>query len=629
MSSSSSVRLKRTHCSVFRLCEQPGSSARAALVVSETIGADRSPRTASPPMTKPVYFLGLSVTYHDPALAIVDEQGEALFAEASERSLQTKRALNSEPDQLGYLPEVLQKYCRNNADFVVALNWRRRRPMYERLMAGLGVLRAEGVLRTGIKRLRSPLPNYQLHHMMACQRNSIARAGLNLARILREWFPSACFRLVDYDHHSTHAASACFASGLSDAVCAVVDSFGERGSLAFFRFHQGRLERLHEARGLGSLGLYYMKLTEWCGFDWLKGEEWKVMGLAAYGSLDRRIYDLLRASVRVEGLGIKHDRRPLLEALDGMEKLRRGAQQSHDLVADLAYTGQRVFAECMAELLNNLYALRLSKHLTLAGGCALNSSFNGDILDKTPFQTLYVPPAPADDGTALGAAYLASSSGRVGRETARAMLSPYLGARMSTEALDRLERYGKGLTVRRWPDTIAEETAKALASGRLIGWVQGRAEFGPRALGNRSILADPREPGMKDRINQRVKFREQYRPFAPAVLEGHGAEYFQNYQDSPYMERTLRFRSEMAMRVPAVVHADGTGRLQTVKRSWNPRFWSLIEEFRRLTGIPLVLNTSFNVMGKPIIHSVEDAVAVFMTTGLDVLVIEDLMLTKP
>jgi carbamoyltransferase len=192
-----------------------------------------------------------------------------------------------------------------------------------------------------------------------------------------------------------------------------------------------------------------------------------------------------------------------------------------------------------------------------------------------------------------------------------------------------LARYGGGLQVQHFPETIAPQTARRLADGRLVGWVQGRAEFGPRALGNRSILADPRDPGMKDRINGRVKFREEYRPFAPSILDEFGPEFFFDYQASPYMERTLRFRPEAAERVPAVVHVDGTGRLQSVIRESNPRFHALLEAFRDLTGIPLLLNTSFNVMGKPIVHSVEDAVAVFMTTGLDVLVIEDYLFEKP
>ncbi|MGH8532131.1 MAG: carbamoyltransferase C-terminal domain-containing protein, partial [Gammaproteobacteria bacterium] len=158
--------------------------------------------------------------------------------------------------------------------------------------------------------------------------------------------------------------------------------------------------------------------------------------------------------------------------------------------------------------------------------------------------------------------------------------------------------------------------------------IQERAEFGPRALGNRSILADPRLSEMKDRLNREVKFREEFRPFAPAILHEYGEEYFENYQESPYMERTLRFKQEVRAKVPAVVHVDGTGRLQTVKREWNARFHALIEAFHRLTNVPLLLNTSFNIMGKPMVHTVEDALAVFFTTGMDALVIEDYLLEK-
>jgi carbamoyltransferase len=191
-----------------------------------------------------------------------------------------------------------------------------------------------------------------------------------------------------------------------------------------------------------------------------------------------------------------------------------------------------------------------------------------------------------------------------------------------------LFRIGRVPRLRHLPGEVHHKAAEALASGAIVGWVQGRAEFGPRALGNRSILADPRDPAMKDRINALVKFREEYRPFAPAILDRHGEEYFEDYQESPYMERTLRFRKGVVDRVPAVVHADGTGRLQTVKREWNERFYELISAFHGLTGIPLVLNTSFNIMGKPIIHSVEDALGLFYTTGMDVLVIEDYFLEK-
>jgi carbamoyltransferase len=167
-----------------------------------------------------------------------------------------------------------------------------------------------------------------------------------------------------------------------------------------------------------------------------------------------------------------------------------------------------------------------------------------------------------------------------------------------------------------------------LSQGKIVGWVQGRAEFGPRALGNRSILADPRSHTIKDQINSRVKFREEFRPFAPSILHEFGHQYFEDYQESPYMERTLRFRRSVLERVPGVVHVDHTGRLQTVKKEWNERYYNLLDECYKLTGVPILSNTSFNIMGKPIIHTLEDAVAVFYTSGLDALVIDNLLIEK-
>jgi carbamoyltransferase len=176
---------------------------------------------------------------------------------------------------------------------------------------------------------------------------------------------------------------------------------------------------------------------------------------------------------------------------------------------------------------------------------------------------------------------------------------------------------------------VARQAAELLARGRIVGWMQGRAEFGPRALGNRSILADPRDPAMRARVNATVKLREDFRPLAPAVLDERGAEWFDPYEPSLYMERALPFRPAMRARVPAVVHVDGTGRPQSVTRESSPRFHELLTEFHALTGVPMLLNTSFNVMGKPMVHSVEDAVAAFATTGLDALVLEDVLVVKP
>jgi len=352
------------------------------------------------------------------------------------------------------------------------------------------------------------------------------------------------------------------------------------------------------------------------------------MGLAPYGKVDPNLYDLLRPLVQVDGLELcsaSDEARRIGELL----RRRRPVGSSPLEAADLARTGQQVFCEVSAELLNHFHALGLSDNLVLGGGCALNSAWNGQILGATPFKELFVPSAPADDGNAAGAAWLAFQEDNPDAAVGGRLHSPYLGSKMSRKGLERLVEFS-GLSPKRLAaDEIAPTTAKLLAKGAIVGWVQGRAEFGPRALGNRSILADPRKADIKDRLNAQVKYREEFRPFAPAVLEQHGHEFFAEYQPSPYMERALPFLADAKDRVPGVVHVDGTGRLQTVTSEFNPRYHDVIACFGQITGVPVVLNTSFNVMGKPIIHSVEDAIAVFQTSGLDALVIEDLLFVKP
>ncbi len=575
------------------------------------------------------YYLGLSVTYHDPALAIIDETGEVLFAEATERYLQYKRALNCEADCLLRLPELLGRYCDDASQFTIAINWSKKRPWYENVVNVLGCLSGSGLLKPGFKRLRSPLPNYQLHHMIACQRNKIQSAGLNLVRIIREHYPEAEVRFADFPHHLTHAATACYSSPFDEAACAVIDSFGENGSMAFYHFSDGRLQLLHENRGTGSIGFYYMKITELCGFDWLKGEEWKVMGLAPYGKLDPRLYEVLKSIITVEGFQCKHPGRRLFERIDSLQAFQRQKTLDVASAADIAFTGQYFFAELVGQLLHHLHQQTGSERLALAGGCALNSAFNGQITERTGFEQVHVPSAPADDGTALGAAWLAFHRDKPTRRIARKCLSPYLGSVISDEAVRELLQYHRCLQIRHRPRDICQAVAELLAEGALVGWVQGRAEFGPRALGNRSIIADPRYASTKDRINETIKFRESFRPFAPAVLDGHAEQFFENCQFSPYMEKTLIIKPSQRHHLSAVCHVDGTGRLQTVTKELNPQFFQLIEEFYRISGVPALLNTSFNVMGKPIVHRLEDAIAVFLSCGLDHLVVNDYLISKP
>jgi len=565
-------------------------------------------------------YIGLSTTLHDPAIAVVNSRGEVVFAEAAERFLQNKRGWNGMPDNMLVADKIIDEYCERDVELVLARSWSGKTlTRFRRLRRFMPMV----MKKSGADPQDHAKTMMMLKGMIGIQESSAshleyqASENKRIRGVIRRF----------YDHHTTHAAYACFASPFQEAVCVVVDGYGENFlSTAFFSFQNGKLAPLRTIKGSkwASLGLFYQTLCSLCGFDPLKGEEWKVMGLAPYGTYNESLYKLLQSYIKAK------DGRLLSSAggFKGLARLRREVARLSPSPADLAYNGQLYFTELVTAILTHVHSLGFSDNLVLTGGCALNSAANGKILERTPFRQLFVPPAPADDGNAVGAALLAYGEDNPNQPLSSTIQSPYLGSPVSADTVDKAERFGR-LRFRSLDDNgMTKRTAEILAAGGIVGWVQGRAEFGPRALGNRSILADPRSATIKKRLNESVKFREAFRPYAPAILHEHGHEYFENYQESPYMERALRFKKEVRERIPGVVHVDGTGRLQTVKREWNERFYRLISVFKDLTGIPLLLNTSFNVRGKPIIHTVEDALAVFFTADLDALVIGDKLLEK-
>jgi carbamoyltransferase len=565
------------------------------------------------------YYIGLGTSPHDPAIAIVNHEGVVVFAEDAERYLQNKRAWCSPPDDFIRIPKLLQRYCEPGAQFVLATSWRRKFFRKLRFLA-FGPLK-------GLIRGKIGSDNYDLLSCIAAYANQ--RHGINTeAHIRRVFGPQNVIRR-EYEHHLTHSAAACLSSTFEDALSVVVDGLGESTSVNVYHYHRGAHRLLSRKASPGSLGQFYSFLCELCGFDPIAGEEWKVMGLAAYGRKDDRYHALLRDLLVVDGITLREGKR----SGSSREKLwagRRTPVQPALDYANLAHTGQLVFAEYMDELLRNVHASGLSNNLVLSGGCALNSAYVGRLAAGMPFNESFVFCAPADNGNALGAALLAFREDH-GEWTPRTLVqTPYLGSTLEPQAIARLLQYGELelLETARAGDELHTRVAEEIARGKIVAWVQGRAEFGPRALGNRSILADPRNRKIKEIINAKVKFREEFRPFAPSILAEFGDEYFENYCDTPYMERALRFRPEMAQRVPGVVHVDGTGRLHSVTRELNEDYYLLLRAFHRITGVPILLNTSFNVMGKPIVHSVEDAVAVFLTSGIDLLVINGYIFTK-
>lgn len=570
-------------------------------------------------------YIGLATSCHDPALAIVNQEGEVVFAESAERYLQNKRAWNSIPDDIIRIPRILDRYCSDKAELVVVNTWTSKFIGAARFISPFFSLYPEWAGHF-IDQQEYTIFSALFKGMMS----SDMKAGRNL--LMRRYEKGNASGIIkkSYDHHLTHAAVSCWSSPFDESVCAVIDAYGEYSSTAFFHYEKGKIRRLKWLKpSWMSIGMIYAYLCYACGWDLFAGEEWKVMGLAPYGKLDKKFYQFLHSIIKVEDCTLVSGSKGwnLKTIFPEFRRLRESGASPLDS-ADLAYTGQLFFCEIVAQLLGNLYKKGISDNLVLGGGCALNSACNGKIPEMTPFKNLYVFSAPADDGNAIGAALLAYYEDNPIYSAPAKFQSPYLGSSMCPHTLERVKKMGK-LPSKLKGKNVCQRAAELLAKGKIIGWVQGRAEFGPRALGNRSILADARYADVKQRINDLVKFREEFRPFAPSILHQYGPDYFENYSESPYMERALKFKPEAAEKVPGVVHVDGTGRLQTVKREWNEKYYDLIMEFFNITGIPLILNTSFNIMGKPIIHSVEDALAVFFTTGLDALVIEDELFEKP
>jgi len=567
------------------------------------------------------FYVGLSVSGHDPAFAVVDDAGRVLFAEATERFLQDKRAWGAAPDHPTHLGDVLATLPLDDATVVVAASWAHAKPSDEEI-AG----RAANAPDTA-----APVESdgfvtaAQLSWLRHLQRQLFAGVGAHLRTIV----PDDRLEIRRYDHHLAHAAYAAASSPFDDATCVVIDGEGEVGSTSVFDLRQRRLQRRWRSWGPGSLGAYYSWLTSLCGFDWRAGEEWKVMGLAALGAADPVLVAAL-----VNTLVIDRGR-PVLAGPDAFAAARaaaapfvrrRGAPV--EMAAVLAASGQAAYAQLADRVVGAALPDGGGGALVLSGGCALNSAYNGTLRRRFELAAVHVPCAPADDGNAVGAALLAWLDAHPEQGLPRGVASPFLGTRPSTREVAAAARHMGGAGVHAAGDTAAH-VARLLADGRIVGVMRGAAEFGPRALGHRSILADPRRPEMKDEINRRVKGREPYRPFAPAVLAESASDWFDDAQPSPYMSFALRWRGGAHDRVPAVVHADGTGRLQTIAADENPWMHDVTTAFARLTGVPIVLNTSFNVMGKPIAHSVGDALAVFGTTGLDALVLDDVVLEKP
>lgn len=434
-------------------------------------------------------------------------------------------------------------------------------------------------------------------------------------------------KLTYFDHHLSHAFGAYATAGLPDSLVVTLDGAGDGISGMALSAHDAEVEELGYTSPKDSLGLLYEEVTKHLGYRLF--DEYKVMGLAPYG--DPAVHrDVFTAGITLaDDGGFSVDLPAIMGALRGRVPPRPPGAEFDKPYQDLAASLQEAVERVGLHYLTKLGARTGHKHLCYSGGFAHNCSLNGKLVATRAFDRIHVSPAADDSGIALGAAALAALEH--GDWSLRARDEVYLGPLADAGVPDVLAAVSRwsGVTATRVAD-VERHTAQLLADGLVVAWVQGRAEFGPRALGNRSILADPRPAENKGRINAMIKKREAYRPFAPSVLAERVADFFETSgtADFPTMSIVLPVRADQRERLGAITHVDGSARVQTVRREQNARYHTLISAFGELTGVPIVLNTSFNNHREPIVTSVHDAVTTFLTTGLDRLVIGDVVVAK-
>jgi carbamoyltransferase len=495
-------------------------------------------------------------------------------------------------------------------------------------------------------------PNINL--VLGRLRNRRARAGL--PELLAQAFPGQSLRaeLHPVEHHLAHLSSAFYVGPFHQAAVVSIDGFGDFSSAAWGTAAGSEISTHGRVYFPHSLGIFYQALTQYLGFPHY-GDEYKVMGLAPYG---RMLWvDVMQKIVRLLPSGgfeldLKYFRHhceniayewadgspefgdlfsPALEDLLGPRRMPN--EPLKDRHRDIARSTQAMYEEAFFHLLRNLQERSGLTDLALAGGCAMNSVANGKVRRMTPFRRLYVQAAAGDAGGAIGAAFAVWH--KLGGQRRFVMDHAYWGPAFGTTNIAQLlgahrqNLSAAGCTIEEISDEaeLCRRTAAAIADGQVVGWFQGRMEWGPRALGNRSILCDPRRSDMKALLNAKIKRRESFRPFAPSVLEEAVSEWFEENDAVPFMMQVFQIRQEKWNLIPAVTHVDGSGRLQTVSRHANARYYRLIESFSAITGVPMVLNTSFNE-NEPVVCNPEEALDCFLRTRMDLLVIENTIISR-
>jgi carbamoyltransferase len=562
--------------------------------------------------------LGINAAFHDCSACLV-EDGVVRAAAEEERFTRVKHGKRPVPFTVWQLPFHAIAYCLSEAGLTMRdvdhvayaydpwLQLGRRDPS-----AGICL-----PLEPSAQPAGTPWEELGLAYVVNAPRQLAGGAPHHLRHLFAG---PARYQWHFVEHHRAHEASAFLAAPFGECAVLVMDGRGERACTSYGMYDGSHYGRIGQVDYPNSLGLLYEAVTDHLGFLH-SSDEYKVMALAAFG---RPVFaDRLRDCVRWRGGGMVEVAEPDWSELFGPPRAHGEAIGQRDM--DIASSLQQVLEETVFELADWLHVETGSKNLAMAGGVALNCVLNGRLRARGPFADIWVQPAAGDAGTALGAALWIDSAGRGHPSRRWTMEHAFLGPSFDEREIARLVAHA-GIAYSR-PADIADTCAELLAQGQVLGWFQGRMEFGPRALGARSILASPLEPVMQERLNQ-LKDREDFRPVAPCVLEEAAGDWFESGGHSPFMLFVDRVRPEKAAQIPAVCHVDGSARVQTVGAATNPHLHALLRSFAERTGVPVLVNTSFNTRGEPIVCTPRDALAAFYTSPLDALALGPFLLEK-
>jgi len=594
-----------------------------------------------------IVILGISAFYHDSAAVLLID-GEIVAAAQEERFTRIKFDSSFPEHAIAY---VLQEGGIEGQDITYVAFYEKPFIKFERLLETYHAFAPRG-LQSFVKAM--PVWLKEKLYIKNNIRKYLQKYNIH-APVL---FP---------EHHLSHAASAFYPSPYQEAAILTIDGVGEWATTTIGKGCDKNITIIKELQFPHSLGLFYSAFTYYCGFK-VNGGEYKLMGLAPFGTYSKQVQTLVKLikknliHICEDGsfllnmdyfdyaTGLKMTNNSKWEKLFGVLP-RKPESEISDIYIDLAYAVQYVTEEIILKLVSNVRAVTKQDNLVLAGGVALNCVANSKILKSNLFKHVWIQPAAGDSGGALGAAfavwhiYLGKDKVYTGSDK---MKYSYLGPSFSDNHIQYLVRKWKASSELLTEDTLYDKVASLIDEGAIVGWFQGRMEFGPRALGNRSILADPRNKSMQKRLNLNIKYRESFRPFAPSVIEEDVNEYFEFEGSSPYMLMTADIQSEYRIKLPkdysvlpymqklyversflqAVTHVDFSSRLQTVSKESNYKYFKLLEAFKQKTGCSVLVNTSFNVRGEPIVCTPSDAYRCFMNTDMDYLVIGNYLFSK-